>query len=571
LICIFFAINVLPNVTKQADKAYMWFERISDKALAAGVGLVCLLVFLRSLGCDFVNYDDPEYVLINPIIRQFDYNLLVSAFTEPHIGWWMPLTWISFAIDFHYWKFNPLGYHLTNALLHAGNAGLVSLIAGQIVQSVLTETECHTAERAKNIHFLYIVVPLLAGLLWGIHPLRVESVAWVTERKDVLNGLFTLGAIYFYLLYVGKRESNVRGFLCLYLISLSLFALSLMSKSISVVVPAMLLVIDWYPLNRLRRGHVRRVLSEKIPFILLSVSMAILTVHFSAQAGYLVPYSEFPFSQRLIVSGNALIQYIWLMLYPFGLMPFYLIPDPIPHFYTFKAVLFVIFACFCYVKRKSHRWLIPLLLLYIFPLIPVLAFFQNGDQAYAARFTYLASLAPTIAVACAFGSVCLHGSGFERQKARYGYILMAVIVVLGSMTIRDIAVWKDSISMWSRVIDIQPEVPSYKERGRLYAARGNYSAAVNDFTAAIAIASGVWKQNIFTLYAFRGEAYRLAGQYPQALQDFTTAISMNPHPVYFSRRGQILKQQGKLDAAGEDFAKAGGVTAPLEWFDGAGR
>jgi tetratricopeptide (TPR) repeat protein len=550
--------------------------RLTPATIASAAGLICLLVYLRTLGCDFVSYDDPDYVLNNPLIRHLDLRLVVSVFSESYNGWWMPLTWISLAIDYHFWELHPLGYHLTNILLHSVNTGLVVLIAGKIWAQIQGQDsgdrlagDDPACQRRRD--YLYPLTLLLAGLLWGIHPLRVESVAWVTERKDVLNGTFSLASILLYLRYAQGRAGDDRRAWGVYLLSLLMFALSLMAKSVSVVLPLMLLVIDWYPLNRLQRERIFPVLAEKLPFLLMSVAITIVTIRITSQVGYLVPYSVFPLTQRLAVSGNALFEYFRLMLYPIGILPFYLIPDPIPVSFTIKTVIFASVAIFCFRVRSRHPWLPAMLLLFLLPLMPVLALFQNGDQALAARFTYLPSLAPTIAVVLAGAMICSTTLKTVRWKSLCGAGALVAVLLYAAVTIRDIAVWQDSVSLWTRVIDLQPEVASYKERGKLYAARGDYRAAVDDFSAAIGMASGVWQHSIYNLYAYRGETYRSMGRYPEAVQDFTTAISFYPHPVYYHYRGIALQQSGQLTAAAEDFAKAGGATGPLDWFERADR
>jgi protein O-mannosyl-transferase len=542
--------------------------RFSTATIASAAGLICLFVYLRTLGCDFVSYDDPDYVLNNPLIRHLDARLVVSAFSESYNGWWMPLTWISLAIDYHFWELNPLGYHLTNILLHSVNTGLVVLIADNLLKS---RRELRDEGREDAGGYLYPVTLLLAGLLWGIHPLRVESVAWVTERKDVLNGAFSLASILLYLRYAECRAGNDRRAWGVYLLSLLMFALSLMAKSVSVVLPLMLLVIDWYPLNRLQRGRIFPLLAEKLPFLLMSVAMAIVTIRFTSQVGYLVPYSVFPLTQRLTVSGNALFEYFRLMIYPIGILPFYLIPDPLPVSFTLKTIVFTVGAIFCFRVRNSHPWLPAMLLLFVLPLLPVLALFQNGDQALAARFTYLPSLAPSIVVAVAGALKFSSTLKAARWKSLCGAAALVVLLLYAAVTVRDIAVWQDSVSLWSRVIDLQPEVASYKERGKLYAARGDYRAAVDDFSAAIGMAGGVWVRSIYNLYAYRGEAYLSMGRYSEAVQDFTTAISLYPHPVYYHYRGIALQQLGQTAEANEDFARAGGATGPLDWFERAER
>jgi tetratricopeptide (TPR) repeat protein len=555
-----------------ANNEQMRWPRFSPAAIAAIAGMICLLAYLRTLGCDFVNIDDPDYVQNNMLIRHLDSTLFVSVYAAPYNGWWMPLTWISFALDYHFWGLNPRGYHLTNTLIHSLNTGLVVMIADIVFIQACKEEPESGVQEGTSIDFRlfstrwYPLLLLFTGLLWGMHPLRVESVAWVTERKDVLNGLFTLSSILLYLKYVQHEAKGGRGKRAVYLLSLLMFALSLMAKSISVVLPVMLLILDWYPLGRFRRSRLLALLSEKIPFCLLSIIMAIITLRFSSQVGYLVPYSVFPFSQRLVVSGNALFEYCRLMICPSGIIPFYLIPDPIPLSYALKSAAFAVGAYYCFRARLRNPWLLAAMLLFILPLVPVLAFFQNGDQALAPRFTYLASLAPTIVAIGAIGILCLRLPG-TRVGIWCGTAALLAVLACAAITQSGIRVWQDSISIWTRVIDVSPEVASYKERGLLYLNLGDYAAATKDFSSAISLASGVWQSKIYNLYAFRGEANRSMGHCADAVQDYTAAISIYPHPVYFYHRGMALQQLGQAAAAREDFLRSSGKTGPLEWFE----
>jgi tetratricopeptide (TPR) repeat protein len=295
--------------------------------------------------------------------------------------------------------------------------------------------------------------------------------------------------------------------------------------------------------------------------------MVIVTIRFTSQVGYLVTYSSFPFSQRLAVSGNALFEYCRLMLYPIGILPFYLIPDPIPVSFTFKTAVFAFGAFICFRVRNNHPWLPAILLLFVLPLVPVLAFFQNGDQAFAARFTYLPSLGLSVGAALLISGLFSKRRPAVRWNLLCSAGVLVVVLLYVAVTVRGIAVWQDSVSLWTRVIDLQPEVASYKERGKLYAERGDYRDAVNDFSSAIGMATGVWQRSVYNLYAFRGEAYRSMGRYSEAVQDFTTAISLYPHPVYYHYRGMALQQLGQSTAASDDFARADGAAGPLDWFE----
>ena len=529
---------------------------------AAATGLITLLVYLRALSCGFVNLDDPDYILNNPLIRHLDFDMLMSAFSQAHLGWWMPLTWVSFAVDYHFWGLNPLGYHLTNIMLHAVNTGLVVLIADRVTRQGPWTGDWEAGTKG----WIYPVAPLLAGILWGIHPLRVESVAWVTERKDVLNGLFSLGCVYFYFCYVQLKNGGGKGTARAYILSLLLFALSLMAKSVSVVLPLMLLVIDWYPLQRLRRVSVAQLLLEKIPFITLSIVMAFSTVYFTAQSQYLINYEMFPFSQRLVVSGNAIFEYLRLLLFPVGLIAFYVIPDPIPIAYTVTSA-FVIALCVVIFIFRKHRWLPVTWLCFVIPLLPVLAFLQNGDQSFAARFTYLSAVAPSIAAAFIIVAVYVKATRTGRHIAPLAVAatMAGLMLYYGVITVRLIASWKDSDTLWSRMIDLQPGAIVYKERGIYYYSVGKYSAAINDFSTALKIAPKAWHPYLYNLLAYRGESLRSTGRYAEAIQDFTAAIVCRPLPAYYHLRGLALKGLGRSSEAEEDFRRAGPDPEKLGW------
>lgn len=545
--------------------------KYSTVPIAVVAGLACLVVYLRAIGCDFVSYDDPDYVLHNPLIRQLGLQNIRTLFTSPYNGWWMPLTWISLAVDYHFWALNPFGYHLTNILLHSVNTGLVVLIADKVwccktpCSSIEDRSPDHSDSGPLQSGYPYLLMLLVAGLIWGIHPLRVESVAWVTERKDVLNGLLTLSSVLLYLGYVQNRGSQRNA--ANYVLSLIMFVLSLLAKSISIVLPLMLLVIDWYPHKRFEKERFLIVVIEKIPFFLIAGAMAFITIRVTAQAGYLVPYAQFPFGQRIAVSGNALFEYCLLGLYPFRILPLYLIPDPIPGSYIVTTVISICMVTICVSVRNRTPWFTTMFLLFVLPLIPVLAFFQNGDQSYAARFTYLPMVGISIGGSLlAFRLItALHKRGLWTICCVGTFLV--ILASYAVVTVRDIAVWQDSEHFWSRVIAYHPDVVSYRERGRLYTAKGQYDAAVDDLSRAIGLATGVWQKTIYNLYAFRGNAYLSMGRFSEAVQDFTMAITLYPHPLYFYYRGVAFQQLGNVAAAAENFVTSGGVTGQLEWFE----
>jgi hypothetical protein len=521
--------------------------------------VICLLLYLRVLRFDFINFDDPEYVLNNPVIQHLSLDSLSQAFIHSHVGWWMPLTWLSLAIDYHFWELNPIGYHLTNILLHSVNAGLVVLIADRILQ-------CSVSEDKPQEDCFYSVVLLLAGLFFGCHPLRVESVAWVTERKDVLNGLFVLLSIFFYLQFAERKgRSGGRAGLC-FILSLLCFACSLMAKSVSVVLPAMFLVLDWIPLGRLKKQSLTWLILEKWPFWLVSALMTLVTLVFAAQSRYLVTYDVFPFIQRVVVSGNAVWEYARMLILPVGLSPFNVIPDPVPLSYTVKSILLAIVLLWLFFSGKAPR-LAACIILFLLPLLPVLAFFQNGDQSFADRFTYLPSLSPAM-----FLAIMLHDPShrFIRNYSHRRMALIAsalVMMVFMLATYRQQAVWKSSETFWSRIIAVEPLAIMYKERGRYYHDVGRYTEAVADYSAALDRVTPTLKPYEYNLYAFRAESLRAGGMFEAAVRDFSVAIMQRPHPAYYFHRGLALRAMGRNSDAEEDFRRAGSYKGPVNWFD----
>lgn len=521
---------------------------------AAAAGAVCLLVYLRTLSCGFINFDDPLYVLNNEAIRTLDGSMLAWAFSKSHAGFWMPLTWISLAVDYHFWELNPFGYHLTNIVLHALNTGLVVLLADRVLPGQWA------SGKSRNLN---LAVLLLAGLLWGIHPLRVESVAWVTERKDVLNGLFALSSVLAYLRYARQRES---GEPCrsAWLLSLGLFACSLLAKSVTVVLPVMFVVLDWYPLGRLRRSQWKRLLAEKAPFLLLALAMSIVTVVVVADSNVLVSYDVFPLGQRILVSGNAVFHYCRLLLLPVAILPLYPFPDPLPFSFTLTTIAVVIATCGCLVAGRVRPWLTAVTLCFLLPLLPVLALFQNGDQVMAARFTYLPSVAISIMAAAAIHHTAQKIEGLLQRSLLAGCAALLFFYILTSVHL--IGYWKDTGTFWSRMIELKPIGRAYSDRGRFYLETGRVAEAVDDLTHAAEIATQVGMPEAFNLFAIRGEALAKLGRHEEAVRDFSTAISFFPAPVYFYHRGLSLMELGRKREAEEDLRQGDPESGPIKWY-----
>ena len=349
--------------------------------------------------------------------------------------------------------------------------------------------------------------------------------------------------------------------------------LSLMAKPVSVILPFMLLVLDRDPLRRLNRASLRAVVAEKIPFFICSGAMVAATLSIARRANILASYDNLSLLQRLAVSGNALFEYCRFMLWPARVLPLHVIDASQMAVYALKGTAFVLFSAAGLYAFRKGRWPTTVLLCFLLPLLPVLAIFQNGIQAFAARFTYLPSIAPSLAAAFWAGSLYRMDDGvwpgfLRRAVCAAG---VAVIVACGFASWRFIGVWKNTETVWSRIIDLQPTGRAFKERGLYYLSTGSAAAAAGDLTASIRFAQRAGLDEIYKLYAFRGVALFNQGHYRDAVEDFSRAIALCPDPVYFYQRGRALSAVGKAKEAEADFNRAGSADGPIEWGDSACR
>jgi hypothetical protein len=230
------------------------------------ISLITILVYLPALQNDFVNWDDNEYLYENPYIQSFNLTSIKWMLTSFHAANWHPLTWLSHTIDYAIWGLNPMGHHLTSIIFHGLNTFLVVILIGNLINLARNNNKQNTS----------LIVGAVTGVLFGLHPIHVESVVWASERKDVLCAFFFLLSILAYLRYTSalKRKAG------LYVSCLVFFMLSLMSKPMAVTLPIVLLILDVYPLRRMKLRNITdswRVIGEKVPFFVLSGISVVLT------------------------------------------------------------------------------------------------------------------------------------------------------------------------------------------------------------------------------------------------------------------------------------------------------
>src|SRR5437867_4203422 len=286
------------------------------------IALVTFAAFLPVLQNQFVDWDDQRNFLDNHHYRGLRWTHLRWMWTT-HLGHYIPLTWMTLGLDYLLWGMNPVGYHLTNLLLHAANA----VVFFFVVRRLLTRALSSPSERGQAL----ALSAGFASLVFAIHPLRVESVAWATERRDVLSGLFYLLTI---LSYLRAYERGARGRRS-YWLSVALFACALLSKSMAVSLPVVLLILEVYPLRRLggslgwSRASARRVYVEKIPFVLLAAAASAIALMAQLSNRGMVSVAHLSALDRLAVSAYGLTFYLWKTVVPLDLSPLYMLPQTV--------------------------------------------------------------------------------------------------------------------------------------------------------------------------------------------------------------------------------------------------
>ena len=524
--------------------------------------LLTFMVYTPTLKNDFVNWDDAPYVFENNDIQFLHSQSLYWMLTSFYQSNWHPLTWLSHAIDHALWGLNPLGHHLTNIIIHGLNTLLIFLL---VLQLMMKGKEAHRmpllSEMPSSISRQALIVAGVTSLLFGLHPLHVESVAWVSERKDLLCAFFFLLSILSYLSYtssVVKRHQWTWFTTCL----LS-FILALMSKPMAVTLPLILLLLDIYPLNRLVSSSSKNisVLLEKIPFISLSIASSITTIIAQHSGGALATLERLPLADRLLNALRSLVFYLEKMSVPSKLVPFYPFP---PHIhwldleYVISGILVLTITCSCLWMAKRKRYLFfTIWLYYVVTLLPVLGIIQVGTQAAADRYTYLPSLSIFLVVGIGvlwiFQRVALTG-----YKVLLRWFLLALICIimflLGQLTIKQIRVWRNSEILWSSVINTFPgRVPvAHNNLGLFYYEKGRFNEAIKEYRKALII-----NPYYHLAHCNLGAVYGEKGMLDEAISEWNRALAINPKSVVAHYNlGMAYYKKGRLDEATFEYKQA---------------
>ena len=511
------------------------------------LALVTILAFWPATQNGFVNYDDDLYVTQNPVVQNgLTWSGVHWAFSKINVSNWHPLTWLSHMVDCELFRLNPGGHHLDSVLIHAANAGLLFALLFRLT-SVLWSA--------------FFIAALFA---W--HPLHVESVAWISERKDVLSLFFALISMLNYVRYVELAKAENPKSKVYFAWSLLAFALSLMAKPMLVTLPFILVLLDYWPLCRLAgykfqvEGSEPRNLQpstfnlqlilEKWPFFLLTVAACVLTV-IAQQDAAMVPLQRVPLGLRLENVITAYVGYLAKMIWPAHLSVFYPLPKYIPVWeVTGASVVILAGSIFAWLQRQRWPYLLVGWLWYLGSLVPVIGLVQVGDQAMADRYTYF----PLIGI---FLAATFWMKDFAEQQRfsprAVGVLAGVTLAACLLVTEKQLAYWRDSQTLFTHALSVTTDnALAHLNLGAAYQDQNRQAEALAEY------------QEVLRISPSRVEAYNNIsrilndqGKPAAALEYSQAALQLNPKsPAYHDSLGIILAELGRNDEAMRHFDEA---------------
>jgi protein O-mannosyl-transferase len=486
---------------------------------------VTCLAYIPSLNNDFVNWDDIVYIMNNDMVTAFSWINLKKIFSTYFMGNYHPFILLSFSIDFHLFNFAAPGYHLHNLILHLVNTFLVYIFFFNLLH------------KKGNI-------AITIALLFAIHPMHVESVAWVSERKDLLYTAWFLLSMITYLEYVRRGKTSI------YLLTLLFFVFSLLSKAQAVTLPFILLLADYFSLRKFEW----KTIVEKIPFFALSTVFGIIAVLAQKANNYINP-DGIPVVQSLFYAPYGIWFYLVKFLFPVYQTAVYTYPvavnEAMPFYFYLSPAIFLFFVFAVWKTWKTKRYVAFGLLFFLATIFPVLQFLPVGWAIVAERYTYIPYLGLAAIAAMAFWE--FRTSLNERKRKITDTTAFLLVSILMILTWNRNLVWKDSVSLWTDVMKKNPRcVPAYINRSYIYNEKKQYEEALRDCTDGLKI-----DPTNFTLYKNRGITYGIIGKYNLALADYSMAIRNNPedYDSYLYRGILFTDKFAKHDSAIADFKK----------------
>ena len=508
----------------------------SRRWLSVGV-CICLavltcIVFGQTLGHDFINYDDPRYVYENTNITSgLNTASIAWAFTHIHSMNWHPVTTISHMLDCQLYGLKAGGHHFTNVLLHTVAAILLFLVL-----------QCMTGALWRSA---------FVAAVFAIHPLRVESVAWVAERKDVLSGVFFMVTLLAYVQYA--RAPSIGRYLAVALA----FALGLMSKPMLVTLPFVLLLLDYWPLGRIRgqksdvssHGKLAMLLVEKIPLVGLSAVSSVVT--FLAQRGAVGWTEQLPVSARINNAVATYVVYMWQMLWPLKLAVFYPHPEnrlPISEIMLALAILIAATAA-AFILRKKRPYLVTGWLWYLGMLVPVIGLVQVGWQGHADRYTYLPQIGLYLLLTWSVADLTAR---WRRQREILSASAAIIISVLGWRAWIQTSYWRDSETLFTQGLAVTSNNDVAENNlGIVFLRKGKVDEAISLLQAAVDL-----RPENSPAHENLAKALLQKGRVADALVHYRKLLELQPDNIEVHNIvGTVLIQQGRIREGAEEWQK----------------
>ena len=518
------------------------------------VGFATFISFLPTLWNRFVEWDDYENLISNAHYRGLGWAQLSWMFTTFHMGPYQPLSWMSLGLDYLIWGMNPAGYHLTSLLLHTANAIFFYFICRRLLTIVFSRPLDKTSWKLT-------ASATFAALIFAIHPLRVESVAWATERRDLVSGFFFLATIHWYLKAHSNSHAQFQPNWRL-VAALGFYVLSLLGKATAITLPAMLLILDIYPLRRLRgeprnwwTPAARAIWREKLLFALPAVMFAVTALWGQQQASALKPLHGYSMASRLAQALFGASFYPWKTLLPVRLSPLYEIP---PNFSVwqpaifFAAALTVITTVILYLLKKRWPAGLACWAYSIVALAPVLGIVSIGPQLVADRYSYLACL--SWAVLAGGGLLFVLRSSDQISLALTACAGASVaVIILALMTWQQTTVWRDTGTLWTHVLKLDPNSSiAHYNLARFLASHGEREKAMTHYREALSI-----RPNDAEAHNNLGLLFALNGQTAESLKEFEAAVQSDPgYAKAFFNLGRVYALSGELEKAVENYQQA---------------
>jgi protein O-mannosyl-transferase len=493
-------------------------------AMMLGIALLSVLVFQGATRNQFVEWDDNLYITHNTLIRDLSPAGIRAIFSTFYGGNFHPLTTLSNAIEYRLAGTEPWLYHTTNVALHAANGILVFLFIW------LLSCRIETA--------------LIVSALFAVHPMHVESVAWASERKDVLYSAFFLLALIFYLKELRAQKKTL--WRVLVLIS---FVCALLSKSAAVVLPVVLLLLDYYE-DRRREW---RLLWEKSHLFLLSLGFGIVALRSQAAAGAINNLAVYSPIERILIPLHNIFLYLWKSVLPVRLSAFYPFPSaggPLPtSYYLAPVALIALFFTLMPVRSMRRDWLFGVLF-YLINLLLVIQIVSLGQTVSAERYTYVPYIGLFFIVGQFYRRIGERIGKHDKPRAMVSAALLAVVAVFSIVSYQRVLIWRDTYTLFDDAVRKGPPAPvPIKNRGMALYHKENFKDAIADLSRSIEL-----YRDDYEAFLNRGAAFFALGNYSSALADFDSAVRLQPRSADVRvNRGNALAMLKRYDEASEQF------------------